>query len=73
MKQLKKIDKFLINELTESSKNKIIAGKTNEDTIMGCLEYTQVNAGTGDMHQVVQNDNGDVSSDVTVYYPTWPL
>jgi hypothetical protein len=62
----------LMNQL-ESSKNKIITGKTNEDTVMGSTEYIQVNAGTRDMHAFVLKDDGAVVTDATVYYPTWPL
>lgn len=72
MKQLKKIDDFFINEINEEAKSKVIAGRA-EDSVSGCVEYTQINSGVGDMNQVMQKDDGTPISDVTVYYPTWPL
>lgn len=47
MKKLKRIDDYLINEIDKEFKSSIVAGKLNEDSVMGCVEYTQVNAGTG--------------------------
>lgn len=71
MKQLKKIDEFAKNQLDRNSQNEIQGGIA-ETTIQGCVEYTQVRVGLGDMHQQQQKDDGTPISDATVYYPTFP-
>lgn len=74
MKQLKKIDDFMGFELSDDSKQRTLAGiAAAGDTIRGCVEYSEVNAATGDMRQYIEKDDGTFVSDNTVYYPKWPL
>lgn len=71
MKQLKKIENFSENQLDRNFQEEILGGRL-ETTIQGCVEYTQVSQGQGDMHQQQQNDDGTIISDATIYYPTFP-